>query len=144
MGRLFPLAGLLRLRHLQQDRAATDLAAANKRLKENAERRTRARGALAGTATEVANSTALRAAAVARASTRGMLADLEALATERVRERDLAQSAFDAARTRSIGLEKLEDKHVKNLAAEELHSEQKVLDEIASVTWHRRRNEDTE
>ena len=144
MARLFPLAGLLRLRHLQQDQAAGDLAAANRRLKENAERRTRVRGALAGTATDVENTTALRAAVVARASSRSMLADLEALAIERLSERERAQAVFDAARAKSIGLEKLEEKHTAEVSAEDLHAEQAVLNEIASVSWHRERNGETE
>ena len=144
MARLFPLAGLLRLRHLQQDQAAGDLAAANRRLKENAERRTRVRGALAGTPTDVDSTTALNAAAVARAASRSMLADLEALAVERLSERERTQAVFDAARAKSIGLEKLEDKHNAGVIAEDLHAEQTVLNEIASVAWHRERNGESE
>lgn len=144
MARQFALAGLLRLRHLQQDQAASDLAAANRRLQENAERRTRARGALAGTATEVANVTALHAAAVTRAASRSMLADLEALAIEQLSEQERTQAAFNTARAKSIGLEKLEDKHTAVVTADALHAEQSVLDEIASVSWHRERNRETE
>ena len=144
MARLFPLAGLLRLRHLQQDKAAGDLAAANRRLKENAERRTRVRGALSGTPTDVDSTTALHAAVVARAASRSMLADLEALAVERLSERERTQAVFDAARAKSIGLEKLEDKHTAGVIAEDLHAEQTVLNEIASVAWHRERNGESE
>jgi flagellar protein FliJ len=44
---------------------------------------------------------------------------------------------FDAARSRAIGLEKLEVRHVEALAADDIHKEQTVLDEIASGAWHR-------
>ncbi|WP_231556236.1 hypothetical protein [Cryobacterium sp. MLB-32] len=48
MKRLFPLAGLLRLRHLQQDEAAGELAAANSRVQDNETRRDRARACYTG------------------------------------------------------------------------------------------------
>ncbi|MEO7006695.1 MAG: hypothetical protein ABI275_03080 [Terrimesophilobacter sp.] len=137
MVRLFPLAGLLRLRHLQQDQAASQLAVANGRMRENNFRQMRARSALGTSLTEVANTAALHAVAAARASSRSTLADLEGVGEERRAEVDQAQAVFDAARSRAIGLEKLEGRHSEAVAAEDVHTEQTVLDEIASEAWHR-------
>jgi flagellar FliJ protein len=137
MVRLFPLAGLLRLRHLQEDQAASRLSAANGRLRENDFRQMRARTALGSSLSEVTTTAALHAVAAARASSRSMLADLDGLRKGFRSEVDAAQDAFDAARTRVVELEKLEERHAEALAAEDLHVEQTTLDEIASVAWHR-------
>ena len=103
MSRLFPLAGLLRLRHIQQDQAASHLAVATGHERENQFRQMRARTALGSTMSEVANMAALHAVAAARASSRSMLADLDAVAAQRRDEVEHAQSAFDAARARAVG-----------------------------------------
>ena len=52
MSRSFPLAGLLRLRQVQQDQAAIDLSAANARVAEGTARQRRARSALGATSPE--------------------------------------------------------------------------------------------
>jgi flagellar protein FliJ len=137
MSRAFPLAGLLRLRHLQQDRAAGDLAAANSRLHENSVVRDRARTALGGSPTEATSVEALYAVAAARASTRGMLADLDALGRRHSATAAEAQAAFDVARAQALSLEKLELRHSHEVTIEEQHAEQIVIDEIASTSWHR-------
>jgi flagellar FliJ protein len=135
--RAFPLAGLLRLRHLQQDQAAGDLSAANSRAQATGASLLRARSALDGIASAATNVETLYAIAAARASSRSMLADLDALSRNQESAVAEAQAAFDAARAESIGLEKLEDRHATAVATEELQAEQVVLDEIASVGWHR-------
>lgn len=136
MGRRFPLAGLVRLRHLQQDQAAAALAAANERLQESGARRERARAALGATAGDATSVEALYAVAAARASTRGMLADLDALRRRRETAQRDAQAEFDEARARSLRLEKLARRHIDALAVEDLHAEQIVLDEIAGTARH--------
>jgi flagellar FliJ protein len=141
MARAFPLAGLLRLRHLQQDQAAGDLAAANSQLQETSVNRERARTALGATSTSTTSVEALYALAAARASTRGMLADLEALARRHEATAEQAQAAFDAARARALSLEKLEIRHEETMATEAQHDEQLVIDEIASTSWRRDREE---
>ncbi|WP_231556235.1 hypothetical protein [Cryobacterium sp. MLB-32] len=75
--------------------------------------------------------------AAARASSRSMLADLDALGQGHLATLAQAQSVFDAARAESIGLEKLEARHSAAVAAADLRAEQIVLDEIASTRWHR-------
>ena len=138
MARSFPLAGLLRLRHLQQDQAAGDLAATNASLRESGMRQDRVRTALGATSTDLTSTSSLHAIAAARASTRSMLADLEALRHEQQAAADDAAARFTTARSQSVGLEKLQGRYAAAVDAEELHAEQTVLDEIASGSWQRR------
>ncbi|MBG6213590.1 flagellar FliJ protein [Cryobacterium sp. CAN_C3] len=137
MKRGFPLAGLLRLRRLQQDQAALDLAEANARVAAIEARRGRARSALNTSGATPQTVAAMNAMAAARSSSRSMLADLDALGRTNQTSADQAQTVFDAARAESIALEKLEVRHLSAVAAADLHAEQIVLDEIASTRWHR-------
>jgi flagellar FliJ protein len=137
MSRAFPLAGLLRLRHAQQDEAGSMLASANARLADATARRARTAAMLAGEPVQVTDTATLLALSAARASTRGMLAELDAMAASRRADVDTAQAAYNAARTRSVGLEKLEAKHTERVQAEDARVEQLVLDEVASTSWHR-------
>ncbi|MCG2621634.1 flagellar FliJ family protein [Arthrobacter sp. I2-34] len=137
MARSFPLAGLLRLRHLQQDQAASQLAAANARLRDSGKSLVQARTLLGESTAEVSDPATLQAVSAARASSRSMLAELQAAETLCRTEAEEAQLAFQQARAQAIGLEKLQGQHALSMAAEELRGEQVVLDEIASGTWHR-------
>ncbi|MFZ7087946.1 flagellar export protein FliJ [Curtobacterium sp. RRHDQ10] len=128
----FPLAGLLRLRHAQQDQAGAALADANDRMRDAADARIAARRTLADTPTGVTDAAMLSAVAAARASTRGMLEELDAVARTRRQAADAAQARYNDARRAALGLEKLEGAHVTRTAAEELRGEQIVLDEIAA------------
>ncbi|WP_434614063.1 flagellar FliJ family protein [Arthrobacter sp. A5] len=140
MSRAFPLAGLLRLRHLRQDAAAAELAGANARASAHGARQNAARGELQQTTSEVATAAALSAMAAARSSARSMLAELEAVSQQNRVQQDQAQTVFNEARAGSVRLEKLAAKHAELVAAELLHSEQTVLDEIAVTAWHRDRD----
>ncbi|QKS16781.1 flagellar export protein FliJ [Curtobacterium sp. Csp2] len=139
MAKRFPLAGLLRLRHAQQDRAAAVLAAAKDRVRDAADARIAARRNLADSEASqpITDAATLSAVAAARASTRGMLEELEAVARSRREDADAAQAEHTAARRAALGLEKLEAQHARQQAAEELRAEQHALDEIAA----RRRTE---
>ncbi len=141
MARTFPLAGLLRLRQLQQERAAGELAAANARDKDARRARSEAYAALEASAVDAVDASTLHAIAAARASSRSMLADLEALGARRTAEVEAARNEFSAARARSVGLEKLEGKYAEAEAAEDLRTEQTILDELAGTAWHRRQKE---
>jgi flagellar export protein FliJ len=132
MARPFSLLGLLRLRHAQQDQAGAVLADANERLREAADERVRAKRTLADEPSEVTDAAMLSALAASRASSRGMLAELDAVTQRRQADADAAQAAFNEARRAAIGLEKLEQKHVAAEAAADLRDEQLALDEIAS------------
>jgi flagellar FliJ protein len=142
MARSFPLAGLLRLRQVQQDQAAIDLAAANARVAEGTARQRRARSSLGATSSEAASTSVLYAVAASRAASRGMLAELQALECDHLAALDTANTAFTSARSRSIGLEKLEVRFDDAVASGALRAEQAVLDEIASTGWHRTREVD--
>jgi len=134
MARDFRLAGLLRLRQVQQDQAASDLASANSRARESAARQNRARAALGGVGAEATSSSVLYAIAAARSSSRSMLSELEAVETldqERVRQ---AADAYAQARARSLGLEKLEARHAETQNAADLAAQQAAIDEIASTS----------
>ena len=135
MARGFRLAGLLRLRQIQQDQAASDLAAARRRANDSAARERRAQGALAGISTDVSDSTVLYAIAAARASSRSMLAELQEIERTDREKATEANAAFTAARARSVGLEKLERRHIDGVDSADLRAEQAVLDEIATRDW---------
>ena len=136
MSRQFSLAGLLRLRHLQQDEAAGQLASANARLDSTSVQRNRARAALGATRSDASSTESLYAMAAGRASMRSMLADLDSMLGQQRAEATEATEAFSAARARAVALEKLEAKHMETVMVEELRAEQSVIDEIASTTWH--------
>lgn len=138
MSRAFTLAGLLRLRHLQQDQAAGDLAVANARLRATATRIDETRAALEHLPISPTGADTLYAIAAARASSRSMLAELAALDGVAQRAVGDAQAEFEAKKAASVSLEKLEGRHGATVAAEDLHAEQGVIDEIASTGWHRR------
>jgi flagellar FliJ protein len=137
MTQRFSLAGLLRLRHLQQELAAADLAAARNRLDATNVRQERARVALGGSSADVTSTSALYAIAAGRAALRSTLADLNALHEGQQAEAMAAEVALGAARATSISLEKLEVKHTTRVEAEAVVAEQHVLDELASTSWHR-------
>jgi flagellar FliJ protein len=128
----FSLAGLLRLRHLEEEEAGQALARANSRLEETSAREAQIRRKLGGGDDDVASVEVLRAVAAARASSRSMLAELDAVGRSHRQSADEAREAFAAARTRSKGLERLEERHDVAVAMTERRTEQNALDEIAS------------
>jgi flagellar FliJ protein len=142
MARTFPLAGLLRLRQIEKDHAASDLAAANALRRDVGERQVRAIAALHAVPVEAIDASTLFALAAARASSRSMLADLDALAAKAEAEAAEAHEAFTEAKKRAVGLEKLEARHASELAASELGAEQAAIDEIATGAWQRDRSAD--
>lgn len=137
MNRQFSLAGLLRLRQLQQDQAATGLARARSRSSSVRARESAARRELSATDDPISSSASLRAVAAARSSSHSMLADLQNLARLAETDEAAAREEFIAARTRSVGLEKLQARHDAEVNTEDLRAEQSALDEIASTMWHR-------
>src|SRR3954470_21426887 len=123
MARAFPLAGLLRLRQIEKDNAASDLAAANAFRRNADDRQARAIAALHNVSTETTDAASLFALAAARASSRSMLADLAALSEQADREAAEAKNAFAEAKARAVGLEKLEARHDADLRALDLSTE---------------------
>lgn len=137
MNRQFSLAGLLRLRLMEQDHAAGALGAAHASKAELARRRESSTGQLADLPSDACDAASLMALASSRAAARSMLADMDLLARSAEDRLGRAQAAFGVARARSLALEKLEASHRVNVAAEDLKIEQKTLDEIGSTSWHR-------
>ena len=131
MARPFPLAGLLRLRRLQEDEAASALAAANRTAALHAGRQQAARHELDATSSEATGATALLAVAAARASARSMLATLDALTAEHNAAAAQAHESYLQARLQASGMEKLEARHHAAARGEVLRAEQIGLDELA-------------
>ncbi|MDD1475657.1 flagellar FliJ family protein [Arthrobacter sp. H16F315] len=137
MNRQFSLAGLLRLRRIQQDQAATGLARARSRSSSVRAREAAARRDLSIDDADVVSSASLRAVAAARSSSHSMLAELRGLTTIAQADESAAREAFTAARVRSVGLEKLQARHQAEVLSADLQAEQSALDEIASTVFHR-------
>ncbi|NUU31194.1 flagellar FliJ family protein [Arthrobacter sp. C9C5] len=137
MNRQFSLAGLLRLRQIQQDQAASGLALARSRSSSVRAREASARRQLSATDEDIVSSASLRAVAAARSASHSMLADLQNLARVAETDEATAREEFIAARTRSVGLEKLQARHHAEVNTAELRAEQSTLDEISSTIWHR-------
>jgi flagellar FliJ protein len=130
----FSLAGLLRLRRLEEDQAASVFGAAASRHAGITARTERALADLDALTAEVDSLAVLQSVAAARASSTAMLAELQALTASAAAERDTAELAFGAARARTLGLEKLEARHAAAVHAAELAAEQVVLDELGAAT----------
>ncbi|MBM6623485.1 flagellar FliJ family protein [Micrococcaceae bacterium RIT802] len=132
MSRAFRLAGLLRLRESQEAQAAGKLAAANSGLREGHERVNRLRARAEATPMEADSMQALQAVAAVRASTRGMLMELDGLVESLADEADAARDHYRLARRDALVLQKLGERHHAALAAGDLAREQAALDEVAS------------
>jgi flagellar FliJ protein len=135
MPRDFSLAGLLRLRRLQEDESADRLRRARSRASELAAQRSHVRDSLLDD--EAVSIESMHAISAARASTSSMLADLRNLETEQAEEVDRAAAEHAAARAQTLALEKLEERHAEQQAAEELRAEQSALDELAGRSRRR-------
>ena len=129
----FRLASLLRVRRLEEDRAASVLGAANARRTESAERRRQDAEQLA--TSELPRRTDelhWHAAIASRAALGGILAESTAVAQLTAQNASTAERAWSAARTRAVVLEKLEDRHREAVEAEDLRLDQLLLDEVAT------------
>ncbi|TAM68381.1 MAG: hypothetical protein EPN48_10210 [Microbacteriaceae bacterium] len=136
MSRTFSLAGLLRLRHAEQELAGADLARANARVRDNERTEQRARRALiefGGANLGSAGTENLRAVAASRLASAVMLHELAAVQKSSAVEQAEAEAAFTVARVKSVGLEKLETRHREAVAKDELRAEQVALDEFAGM-----------
>jgi flagellar FliJ protein len=128
----FSLAGLLRLRRLEEDQAAAVFGAAVSRHAGFTARTERALTELDRLPAEVDGLAVLHTAAAARAASSAMLTELHALSDAAAAQRDAAERDLGLARARTLGLEKLEARHGAAVQAAELAAEQVVLDELGS------------
>lgn len=128
---IFGLAALLKLRRLGEERAAYDMVRSRSRAAELAHERHQLLDQLSDHGHDARDVRGIAAIAAARASTSGMLADLEALAAAQRQLVAQAEEAHRIARREVRTVEKLEERYDEEQRAEELRAEQTALDEIA-------------
>lgn len=133
MDRTFRLRGLLRLRRLQEDQAAAELARANGRRAESAARRDRAAESLSGHAfAGESDLPTWRATLAARSALRQDLVASTAMAEAAAQTAAEREAEWSARRAESRTLEKLAERHDERVAVEDLRVEQAQLDEAAT------------
>ena len=138
----FRLAGLRRLRRLQEDQVAAELARSAAQ-RQRAEKRTEnARAQLAGSDLDTGGSAQMfRAAVAARAALSANVLTAQAAAEVAHTQEAQAQGEWSVARARTKTLDKLAERH---RAADELaegRAEQHVLDELATQRATRRKED---
>lgn len=139
MNRSFRLAGLLRLRALQEEQAAATLALANADAKRAGEHHQETRNVMAGTLfPDHGDENQWRAAVADRAAMASLVGDAAIAVQVATRRSELAAADWTEARTSVATLDKLADRHDVAVKAEDERAEQLVLDEAAS----RRHQED--
>lgn len=145
MNKKFTLAGLMRVRELQEERAAAELARANHERHLAQERRAAAQHVLASQAfPDVAEShlepgiftleddaPTWRAVVAARASATAMVRESAQVLSAAQQGVDQATDAWAHAKMRAAMIDKLKAKHVAAVEAEDLREEQVLLDEAA-------------
>ncbi len=141
MPKPFSLAGLLRLRHTEQDIAGAELARANARIRDNATTERRARRALAEYGDTATSTETLRAIAAARHASATMLAELAIVVEDDLTAQELARADYLTARMRFAGLEKTERRYREAAIAEALKNEQQELDELTGARSAREKDE---
>jgi flagellar FliJ protein len=141
MPKPFSLAGLLRLRHTEQEIAGAELARANARIRDNATTERRARRALAEYGDTATSTETLRAIAAARQASATMLSELSEVLENDIAAHERARADYMTARMRFAGLEKTERRHRDAVIAEELKTEQQALDELTGSRIAREKGE---
>ncbi len=131
MTRSFSLAGLLRVRSIQERAAAQELSRAVIEENQTRTRERHLRAALAATDSDAVDVRSLAAMAAARVAGRSMLADLESLAQVQQQAVSDAQSTHSEVRREVRGLDRLAAAHLARMQADALRAEQQELDEIA-------------
>ena len=129
----FRLAGVLRLRRIEEDRARLRLVDAHADLAQTAESAGGVAAYLDASPERPADGVSLAAIAASRAASSALLAVLEAEQRLRAQDVDDARAELNRRRTASKGLEKLERRHVEATERAEGRAEQLVLDEVAST-----------
>lgn len=136
MSAQFSLAGLLRLRKLQEDQRAVELNSARDREEVGLARTRRIRRTLAEGHEDPTAHASLASIAAARASSATMLSELGEIDRENAAQVEEAAIAHADAHRKTLGLEKLETRFEEKKLAEELRNEQLLLDDLSSRAWH--------
>ncbi|MBT2494976.1 MULTISPECIES: hypothetical protein [Microbacterium] len=134
MTRSFSLAGLLRVREIQERAAAQRLSRAVLDARHTEARDRSLRAHLSGAGSEAVDVRSLAALAAARVAGRTLLSDLTVLAELQEQTVDQARAEHSEARRAMRGLDRLAQAHAVRVRAAELHAEQAELDEIGSRT----------
>lgn len=131
MKRGFPLAGLLRIRGIQQRAAAAHLSRAAMEEQRTEARDRQLRAALTASAETPGDIRTLAALAASRVAARSLLADLDTLRRAQRADVDAARLRLDDARRAERGIERLADAFHERERERRDAAEQAVLDEIA-------------
>ncbi|MFS0713219.1 hypothetical protein ABC195_05000 [Microbacterium sp. 2P01SA-2] len=131
MKRGFPLAGLLRIRGIQQRAAAAHLSRAAMEEQRTEARDRQLRAALTTSADTPGDIRTLAALAASRVAARSLLTDLDTLRRAQRAEADAARARLDDARRAERGIERLAEAFHERERARRDAAEQAVLDEIA-------------
>lgn len=135
MSRMFPLAGLLRLRTMTEDRAAAELAGAHARHDHAQARALQTEALLRGaTVPDSVDLPSWRAVAASRIALGALLVEHEDDTRRALGEVDVRTQAWSHARRETRALERLAERHEETVRLEENRAEQIVLDEVASRT----------
>lgn len=134
MTRSFSLAGLLRVREIQERAAAQRLSRAVLDARHTEARDRSLRAHLSGAGSEAVDVRSLAALAAARVAGRTLLSDLTMLAELQEQTVDQARAEHSEARRAMRGLDRLAQAHAVRVRTAELHAEQAELDEIGSRT----------
>lgn len=131
MSRRFPLAGLLRIRGIQERAAAAHLSRAALEQQRTEARERQVRAALTASADTPGDVRTLAALAAGRVAARSQLSDLAALQQTQRADLDAARARHAAARRAEHGLERLAERHTEREHANAEARDQAALDEIA-------------
>jgi len=136
MSAQFSLAGLLRLRKLEEDQRAAELNSARDRESVGLARTRRIRRTLAEGHEDPVAHASLASIAATRATSASMLSELGELDRQNAAEVESAASAHADAHRKTLGLEKLEERFEEQQRTEQLRAEQLLLDDLSSRAWH--------
>jgi flagellar protein FliJ len=131
MTNIFRLAGLHRLRKMQEDATRAELARTRATAVQRRRDEQRVRAVLGDSAVEVTDAATVQSIAAARASSSSMLVELDALLAQDQEAIAIAAAAHAEALARTRQLDKLEERHDARVRTESLRAEQLVLDEHA-------------
>lgn len=128
----FRLAGLLRLRKMQEDTAAAELARTSVRRREAERLEARARAVIGGHEMGSGGGQMWVASVAARSAYSASVDMARAAVGEAMDAEAAAQLVYRAAKQKATTLDKLESRHIEAERAEEERVEQQVLDELAT------------
>lgn len=134
MSRSFSLAGLLRVREIQERAAAQRLSRAVIDAQHTEARDRSLRAHLSAAGSDAVDVRTLAALAAARVASRTLLTDLTLLSAVQMQTVEHASAEHAQARRAMRGLDKLAQAHAEQVRTDELRAEQSELDEIGSRT----------